>query len=410
MRWLQNNDTSPGVISSGARRSVDKEVEPVIRFFSRLPGRLVPFDGEALHCLVPLSRRGDGHKSLHSLSYGAYLGAIEKFVSKHVNQMESIVGGSISAIDVISEKHGSDYHPARLEVTSDAGTRALVVNVAFTERGRTRLIHEMEVLQLLAAKGDRRFLPEVYFSGEQRATGEGDRPVLIDMFIGEWLEGFHEFHLTSDPGAGLRPIAVWDTDHGTTFISAQEAKEIYRQAAFVLTYYYDIDTFAEIYPWHHAAGDFVVSRSDGKVEVRLISARQYAPRIGAADTLEHRIEGLLLFFANLTVRMRLDRFDGVGEIAWAGDYCLDGAIQGFFDAMQDRASCDRSVSQLWASALNVAAHMSPDGWAEVFSFTADSYPDDAPDAPLIRDNLVKHILRVYRQVPNFARTERHRLS
>jgi hypothetical protein len=389
---------------------VDKEVEPVIRFFYRLPGKLVQFEGEALHWLVPLSRPGDGHKSLHSLSYGAYLGAIAKFVSKHVSQMESIVGGSISTIDVISEKHGSDYHPARLEVASDAGTRALVVNVALTERGKARLTQEMEILRRLAAKGDRRFLPEVYFCGEQRATGEGGRLVLLEMLIGEWLEGFHEFHLTSDPGAGLRPIAVWDTDSGTTFISAQEAKEIYRQAAFVLTYYYDIDTLAEIYPWHHAAGDFVVSRSDGKIDVRLIAARQYAPRIGLANTLENRIDGLLLFFANLTVRMRLDRLDGVGEIAWAGNYCLDGAIQGFFEAMRERASCDRSVSQMWASALNVAVDMSPDGWAEVFSFTAGSYSDDAPDVPVIRDNLVEHILRVYRQVPNFARTEWHRLS
>lgn len=389
---------------------MEREVEPAIRFFYRLPGKLVPFEGEALHRLVPLSRRVDGDKSLHSLSHGAYLWAIAKFVAKHVKRMESIVGGAITTIDVISEKHGSDYHPARLEVASDAGSRSLVVNVALTERGRARLTHEIEVIRLLAARGDRRFLPEVYFCGEQQTTGEGGCSVLLEMFIGEWLEGFHEFHLTSHPGSRLRPIAVWDTDKGTTFISEQDAKEIYRQAAFVLTYYYDIDTFAEIYPWHHAAGDFVVSRSDGKIDVRLISARQYAPRIGPANALKNRIAGLLLFFVNLTVRMRLDRLDGVGEIAWAGDYCLDGAIQGFFEAMRERASCDRGVSQMWASALKVAADMSPDGWAEVFSFTADSYPDDAPDVPVVRDNLVEHIMRVYRQVPNFARKEWHRLS
>ena len=74
------------------------------------------------------------------------------------------------------------------------------------------------------------------------------------------------------------------------------------------------------------------------IDVRLISVRQHARRVVFMDdSSENAMKALLLFFANLTLRMRLDRFDGVGEIAWAGRSLRGGTIRGFLDAIQTKA-------------------------------------------------------------------------
>ena len=45
-----------------------------------------------------------------------------------------------------------------------------------------------------------------------------------------------------------------------------------------------------------------------------MAARQYGPLIGPEDL--PREEALFFFLLNLTLRIRLDRLDGVGEIAY----------------------------------------------------------------------------------------------
>ena len=51
---------------------------------------------------------------------------------------------------------------------------------------------------------------------------------------------------------------------------------VYREAARILTLYYDVGSGAAIGPWHHAAGDFVARVSpDGRVAVRCITVRGY---------------------------------------------------------------------------------------------------------------------------------------
>jgi hypothetical protein len=46
--------------------------------------------------------------------------------------------------------------------------------------------------------------------------------------------------------------------------------------------------------------------------------------------------GSLHFFVNLGLRMRVDRLDGTGELAWAGPQCLPGVIRGFVEAWETR--------------------------------------------------------------------------
>ena len=65
-----------------------------------------------------------------------------------------------------------------------------------------------------------------------------------------------------------------------------------------------------------------------------MAARQYGPLIGPEDLPWE--EALFFFLLNLTLRIRLDRLDGVGEIAWADEGCLSSAFDGFFLALEEK--------------------------------------------------------------------------
>lgn len=381
-----------------------------VRFFQRLPCSLIQFRDQALSKCIPVSRPENGAHSPGTVTFRAYFKGVERFIRENWDRLQSAIfevdrdfSGIIKGFDVISEKHGSDYHPARVMVTGDRCAYSFVANVAVTERGRSRLATEFSVLQRLYAKHDRAFLPRAYFRDDLRATDEQGHSLPMDMFLGEWLEGYHEFHLGPHPETGDLAMALWDMDRGTAFLSGEQAREVYRQAAFVLTYYFDPETFHEIFPWHHAAGDFVVACSGDRVDVKLIAARQYAPRIEfARSKLENQIYSLLLFFANLTIRMRLDRSDGVGEIVWADECCLDGSVQGFVDAMWEKVAGGRCSTALWSTFRRVARDMPPDEMADLFASVVESYPEQAPDVPVIQNHLVDHIVRVYQQVRNLS--------
>ena len=76
---------------------------------------------------------------------------------------------SLSHVDevvICAEKHGSDYHPARIEVLCGGKRATFVMNVAVTARGKARLGHEFDVLQKLNGKYGYPFLPRPYLRGQ----------------------------------------------------------------------------------------------------------------------------------------------------------------------------------------------------------------------------------------------------
>jgi hypothetical protein len=112
--------------------------------------------------------------------------------------------------------------------------------------------------------------------------------------------------------------------------------DVYHQVAYLLTRAYDPDSTRQIYPWHHAAGDFVMRVSDASVALRLITVRQYAPTLDGGDGElddEARLMALLVFFLNLTLRNRIDRLDGTGDMAWAGSGAVAATVRGAIEAL-----------------------------------------------------------------------------
>jgi hypothetical protein len=344
----------------------------------------------------------------HKITYRVYFKAIGEVLRDTWDMLlQALVENGaqpethIDEVQLIVEKHGSDYHPARIRVLTPSRAFSFVINVAVTERGKGRLFREFDCLRYLRAHFPRPFVPRVYFATDGTRGVETKKTSGLAMFLAEWFEGYHEFHLSVDRSNGSVSTILWDMNRGYRYLTSEEAGDLYRQVAYILTYYHDTAASKEIFPWHHASGDFVARVDGGKIDVKLISVRQYDARVVMAhDSLEHQLEVLLLFFANLTLRMRLDRLDGVGDIAWAGEHCVEATIRGFSDAMASKVVEGRCAPALFQEFREMVQRMSPGQLAAVFRRVVESYDESAPDLPVIRENLVNHILKVFSGLQN----------
>ena len=161
------------------------------------------------------------------------------------------------------------------------------------------------------------------------------------MYLGQWFDGFHEFHLTAPIDSDPDPIVVWAPEP-IYLTQSSHKKALCHEMARILTDFYNPLTFEQIGPWHHAAGDFTVHATPDSIETKLITVRDYRPlMIAPAETTPASIlEGLLLFFMHLSVQMRLDRLDGTGDLVWAGDWAVIGTVNGFFEALLEKPDPD----------------------------------------------------------------------
>jgi hypothetical protein len=261
------------------------------------------------------------------------------------------------------------------------------VNVAITPRGEALLCREFEVLKHLNNKHDFSFLPRTHFQGEAS-------PPSMLMFLADWFQGYHEFHLSVDKEDHTQGLVLWDPEKGQYRLPPQQVRQVYHQSARILTLYYDLETFEQIFPWHHAAGDFVVKPQGESIDVKLITARQYAPMLDPREGCS-TMEGLLFFLLNLSLRMRLDRFDGVGSVAWADDDCVDSTIEGFVAGLRTKEQegvietgfVDRFVSYLHSLAI--------EDLSDGFHTLVDACDQAAPDIPVIRGHCDSHIVRFH---------------
>jgi hypothetical protein len=215
----------------------------------------------------------------------------------------------------------------------------LALNVAVTPAGAAWMASEINALERVSKRLPLNSVPTVY----GQATVPGADNINLAIFLADWFEGFHEFHLSIDPQNSRQRTVVWDTSAAPFFLSAGQQSAVYRQVAFLLTRAFNPHTTEQIYPWHHASGDFVLQIAGDSLDIRLITVRQYAPTIGNGQDeldLEARLTGLLVFFLNLTIRNRLDRLDGTGLPAWADDAVLPETVKGFFEALDDDQSTE----------------------------------------------------------------------
>lgn len=338
--------------------------------------------------------------NVDGITHGDYFKAVKAFFE--IDRFEAVLYGvfrlkhqeislkELGEIRVILSKHGEFYHPSRIEVSCLGEIIPMVLNVALSSAGKAVIEQEFGLLDDFNGSFFHHYLPEVYGFGEAPLGKNGS----ASLFLGEWFEGYHEFHL-SEGEDGIRSIRLWDTENGYVNLSHEEAQTVYRKIAHILTACYDVSSFRQIFPWHHAAGDFVVKKEAAGINVKLITVRQYAAMIeGPDDDLDFRSVALLVFLLNLSIRMRLDRMDGTGEMVWLDDYVVPCTVEGFFDGLTEQMKNGLLADDFLAAFKTHVHTTGPDQLIETAMAIVDSYHPEAPEVALIRAGIQTHLTRL----------------
>jgi hypothetical protein len=344
--------------------------------------------------------------------YRIYFHSIKDFLSKDefkplLSKISKELGEELQFKDIFeiiirTEKHGVLYHPASVELILKDSRLKFGLNVAVSDTGRYWLKEEFGVLHKLHAKFALPYLPKVYSYGEFNT---------MSFLLEEWFEGYHEFHISRDED-GTQKLKLWDFDKGYKYLTSEQSFEIYKKASQILTLYYDLEDFSQVLAWHHAAGDFVVKippspplpkgglggfmgprkLSAEKIDIRLTTARKYEPFIGFIDSNAlNPILALCYFFLNLTMKMRLDKLDGLEELVWADDTCIEATLIGFFEAMQTKGSLKPYLNLAKAEDfLSLLKSFTQEELKTIIISLIDQYRDTS-DYPVIMSNIDDHI-------------------
>ncbi len=343
------------------------------------------------------------------LSLGDYFRGIESFVRER--GLSGRAGGELEdgppePLLIRSEKHGALYHVCRVEVRAGSRRSEFGVLTALSRPARETLHREFDLLAELSRRTDPPLLPRPFFRKEVTLGREGRQASGL-MCLVEWLPGFHEWHLAPGPARDRPGIVIWDLQNGLRPASESECRSIFRQAARILTLLCDPGKQRHIHPWHHAAGDFVVRPAGDGVQLKLTTARGYPPIIPFSEAgAVPLLFALVYFVLQLTVQMRLDRADGVGEPLWAGTPALEAALEGFLEGLAGLSARGRLSRAAAGDALGLLRSLSPEELLQLYAPLLPWYEQRSPaDFPLIRDRLPAHsveLAAILRALPEAA--------
>ena len=367
-----------------------------ISFLVTTPEGTVPLDPERAR--VPLPAGPDGTNP--SIHYGPYFEALLRFLSREsfrplLDSLTERLGreaalNSIRDLEIISEKHGALYHVAHLRTRLEDETCELALNSAVTPGQKAAMAAELATLSELRDRFGLPYLPRQYRQGEafyEEHPG-GERRTL-SLFLAEWFDGYHEFHLTRLPGSPSPRLRIWAPGNEQQVLSSEEARALYAEASHILTSYLDPSDFRQIYPWHHAAGDFIVRRRGGPLDVRMVTARGYKtlPSLGAG--FDEKWIGPVHFLLNATIRMRLDRYDGTGDPAWAESDCIEAVISGFLTAWEVKAGSCSSVPSS-GEMLEVLRSFTSEDWLALTEIVLEDGAVEEDEIPFLLPRMREH--------------------
>lgn len=366
---------------------------PSIRYLVASPAGDIPVDPHRLDS--PLE--ADPLKT----PYRIYFRAIREFLTKNnygplLKAVTERLGtdfdlSALREILVRTEKHGALYHPASIECILGDMRVKFGLHVAVTDTGKASLKKEFTVLKMLRSHVDFPYIPKPYYLDELHSMG---------FLLEEWFEDFHEFHLATAED-GRQQIKLWEYGKGDRFLPPELGFAIYRKAAEILTLYYDLNNFRVIYPWHHAAGDFIAKISaHDQIDVRLTTVRGYEPFMGFdQNDMPPPALALYYFLLHLSIQMRLDKFDGVGNVAWADDLSVDATVAGFLAGLERRNDLNESCGSAGDFLTLLKSFTAEDLGNTVVPIAAQF--KQTKDYPVIEQHLKKHVARLYLILQNY---------
>jgi len=351
---------------------------------------------------LPLSGKDTRHSFDSAFTTGDYYLTACKFLSKdHFFILQKGLNSffnrpvqmdQITSINVFLEKHGAFYHPLKIQVVlNNNETCSFVMNGAVSSRGLLLIKNEYDLLFKINQMYSQCYLPQIYgFDFVEIDKGR------VGFFLGQWFEDYKEFHVTDDKGK--RQIAIWESNGSCQHIELNHGFKIYQEISRILTYYYNLETFEQISSWHHAAGDFIVNMEDDKLDVRMITVREYSSltqfAAGKDDKNINILPSLLLFFLNLTIHIRLDRLNGTGKTIMVDKAVINSTIKGFLSAL-DEKSKDYDYGDLREHFIEFFLQFDSEQIFGIVENGVESSSTNPIEIKLIKENLNAHCRQLY---------------
>jgi hypothetical protein len=95
------------------------------------------------------------------------------------------------------------------------------------------------------------------------------------------------------------------------------------------------------------------------------------------------------FFLNLSLRMRLDRLDGTGDMVWAVPACLRGVVSGFLEMWEKKAKKDPGLPRA-PQVLEVLRSFTPEEWSSLADLVLVDGLVEADEMQFIQLRLEEH--------------------
>ena len=343
-----------------------------------------------------------------SFTIGDYFLSAKKFLEENSfyflkKGLESIFFRSFEAVEIKKiliclEKHGPFYHPIKVTaILKDEASACFVLNGAVSDMGLAIIENEYNHLKKFSKKAFKPdglssevFVPEVFGMGFVKSE-KGE----VGFFLAQWFENFQEFHVVMS--GNKKKIGLLNSDGSFSIISESELIEMFRRISEILTFYYDIPSSQQIFPWHHAAGDFIVKIDDQGIDVKLITVRGYGALI--ESDFDNFLVGLFFFFLNLSLRMRIDRNKGTEEYVFLDKKVVKASVEGFIIGLKKNLEMIQGTENISHDFFNIFVDFIKEFKLEnilnAFIMITGSYDKDAPETSIIRKNLETHAKTVF---------------
>jgi hypothetical protein len=338
------------------------------------------------------------------LTLGDFLGAVRRFVWSNggrrlTHQIEHHFDIVLNPEDASRfllryEKYGTLYHVTSVEVRWPVNIFKFAVNAAYSQEAKQTLESEAYLLDTLNSNHPYSYIPNILFK-EEVEIGSKNQKDTFSMTLANWFDNYHEWHFAGD-GQTASTAVVWDTLKGYRAAGQAEVGGIIHQATKILTLYYDVLSGHSIRPWHHGAGDFIVNNEGPDVAVRLVTVRGLGPVPVLGESLPDVIEQMVNFFLETSLKMRLDKHEGVGDPVWADAFVLPYVLTGFREGLEEKEK-QKDLSDLTANQiLQSIKALSANDLENTLSHLINTYRHTEPqDYPFLAKRLKDHCTEMY---------------
>jgi len=335
-----------------------------------------------------------------------YFAAIKKFILQKsgasiIRILERVLRrdleiSDLEKITIRYEKYGTLYQIASVEIIVGADKVKFGASMALTSEAKAQMALEYEIIEKLnqMLNQDINYIPDMYLKSVIRVERkEITDTVVISLF--EWFEDYHEWHVKKDDGG--EHIVIWDLQSGYRLATDKQVYDIIKHASKILTLYYNVQTYDQIFPWHNGAGDFVAKFEEDKADARLITVRGYGPLV-LSDEREFidPLKALVLFFLSITVKMRIDRDDGMGKHVWADSITPLPVIDGLLEGLRVQESKGMCPPDSRNMVRHVLKGMELDEINTMLNSQLSIYSHiDPVDSQIIAEHLEQHAKEVF---------------